>query len=423
MLLGSLLSAALMGFNAVYAIVMPRSGPHISPIVIALAGIPNFLISLRGFLGMLIMFWKRDNLVTLISAAENIAQTTFSQRAVLAKNCRTWLTFNIVLAGFCLVTFIIVFSLSWLHGFEYENRSMYGTYSLLMDTLTMPVWSYIVLQVTFIYIPYYFTQLMLIAAVSMGYILGDCSTALNDDLRQFAKTLNSTVSKLNKLPDNEHHDQAGSTLQNFDKLFAEIKRHAHLRERLFHFSDQWNEHFGFFVFLSYIADVGAAAGMLTVLVTGSETSSVEFPAKLSGALGFVLFATMTYLPLATAAEMAAHAKIILYEAIGTAYELHDKFNMQTLWNSVKDFSVMVSLYPIHFHACGFFFVERKFIVTTLTLLVSFTIILVEFLSKVGEEREVLSEDALRPAIRDMLAMHLGINFSFLQKAHSNLKFV
>jgi hypothetical protein len=93
-----------------------------------------------------------------------------------------------------------------------------------------------------------------------------------------------------------------------DLAAAEVENLMKVRARQFHFIDRVNHNLGFVTLLSYVADTAAAAGMLTVLITNEEQSSVSFPAKLLGTIVFVTYATVLYIPMVLATEAVCSAK-------------------------------------------------------------------------------------------------------------------
>ena len=93
----------------------------------------------------------------------------------------------------------------------------------------------------------------------------------------------------------------GSCIE-LDLMTDNVETLLKVRAGLFHFTEQINHNLGFVMMLSYLADITAAAGMLTVLVTHEEQSSISFPAKLLGTIVFVTYATVLYIPMVLATE-------------------------------------------------------------------------------------------------------------------------
>ncbi|GAV06472.1 hypothetical protein RvY_16456 [Ramazzottius varieornatus] len=278
-----------VGIQACQSLSAPRN-PAIqsSTIVRVLAGVPNFFLSLRGLLVLLYLCRKRIVIAETCSKLRALCATCihpddFSRRS------RKWFRLNIMLTMYCISMFATMFTLSWLHGFDFEKRKLCSPYRLNPIDAAIPTWAFIVLQVLFMYYPYILSKVFLIATIVMTCVMRDCSKAINQRLSE----LDERAKRVSR------NFRVGEEIDSLTKDLEVLIGH---RAVLFQFLQQWNHAFGWILFLSYGVDVCGSAGMLAVLVSGTERSRYVVAAKLIGSVGFVTFATALYAPLALATE-------------------------------------------------------------------------------------------------------------------------
>ncbi|OQV13103.1 hypothetical protein BV898_12643 [Hypsibius exemplaris] len=377
-----------MALKAGESVLFEPHGSKISPIVRVLAGIPNFFLTLRGNLVLLILAVRKDTMAELLQNMECLVYKFVPGNSSRSKT-RKWLALNSGLTLYCLTMFAAIQILSWTHGLEFEKYTLNSYYSLNPLPFIIPVWVFITFQVCFMYCPYFLSQVLLSGTIVMGSIMDDCSRILNKKLKSLDERFRGLV---------ECSKATGKQwvigLDEMDSLAGEVELLIADRAALFQFNEKLNSYFGWLLFVSYVSDVCASAGMLAVLVADAEPSHYQFAAKLLGAIGFLSFATVLYIPLALSTESASKTASYVYIATNTAYPLFGKNYSIRLREVLNDLRSMSTTFPIDFLASGFFHIERRFIVTTITLLASFGILLVEFL---GNEESIKG----RPATIDL----------------------
>ena len=105
------------------------------------------------------------------------------------------------------------------------------------------------------------------------------------------------------------------------QISSTLEKYLKIRAEQFHFVNVLNHKLGMVILVSYISDIVAASGMLAVLFTNEEPSHYWFSAKLIGALVFVTYCTLMYLPMVAATECVSnyYSKCLTNGAYGVGF--------------------------------------------------------------------------------------------------------
>ncbi|OQV20794.1 hypothetical protein BV898_05140 [Hypsibius exemplaris] len=349
------------------------------PVVRALALLPNIAIAIRAICVILFLSAGHIDLRGLICELEILVGSTIPKEKLL-RHLSRWTIFNTVVVIYCVGSFFPVCVLNGFHMTESLELATNGSVMLKPFTLEIPVWAYVMLEAMFSWFPYVLSQLVLLCMVTSCLMVFDCFTALNNSLTALEAKMPGVAGKERQLE--AELNWTGSCIE-LDLMTSEVETLMNARAGLFHFIERLNHNLGFVILFSYLSDVVSTAGMLTVLVTHEEQSSVSFPAKLLGTIVFISYATVLYIPMVLATESAGHTNLILYRITMEGYALIKAQVGNGLGNVLADFRLLITMFPVHLSAARIFHIDRNFIVASFSLLFTFAILLEELLGQMS----------------------------------------